>query len=174
MAKKVKKKKMIITSIIILILLILLIGHANAKMVAKINLKGNIEIANPILEIEGIESSKISAIEDTGYYEFKIRNYNENNISDVSQNYTIEVIDNQKEAIEIELYEQKIDEATNEIKEEKINMQENKTEPININGVQKEERNYKLKIKYNKSKSESEEDIAEDIQLKIHSEQQEV
>lgn len=173
MKKKAKKKKIIII-LISLILLILLIGHANAKMGAKINLKGNIEVANPILEIDGIESSKISAIEDTGYYEFKIRNYNENNISDVSQNYTIEVISSQKEALEIELYEQKIDEATNEIKEEKINMQENKTEPININGVQKEERNYKLKIKYNKSKSESEENIAEDIQLKIHSEQQEV
>ena len=88
MKKKAKKKKIIII-LISLILLILLIGHANAKMGAKINLKGNIEVANPILEIEGIESSKISAIEDTGYYEFKIRNYNENNISDVSQNYTI-------------------------------------------------------------------------------------
>ena len=122
------------------------------------------KIAVPVLEVQGTEVTKISEINNVGYYDFIVKNYNEQNISDVSQNYTIEIISNTDEAIEYELYNG----------EEKIELDDNKTENIYIKGLEKEEHAYRLKITYDETKTNSEENILEDVQVKIHSEQNRV
>ena len=62
------------------------------------------KIAVPVLEVEGDKTTKISAINNIGYYDFDVKNYNEKNISDVSQNYSIEIISKVDESIIFELY----------------------------------------------------------------------
>ena len=56
--------------------------------------------------------------------------------------------------------------------ENKIELADNKTEYIKISKNQKEEREYKIKILYDKSNKIAVEDILEKIQVKVHTEQE--
>lgn len=112
--------------------------------------------------MQGTEATKISEINNVGYYDFVVKNYNEKNISDVSQNYTIEIISNTNEAVEYELYNN----------EEKLELTDNKTNDIFIEGSEEKEHHYRLKITYDENKRNSEESILEDVQVKVHSEQE--
>lgn len=118
-------------------------------------------IAVPVLEVEGKETTKISAINSVGYYDFSVKNYNEKNISDVSQNYNIEIVSNSDETIEFELYRD----------DQPIVLNNNKTNNIYIEGIKEKEHNYRLKVSYDSSKNNSQKDILEDVQIKVHSEQ---
>ena len=55
--------------------------------------------------------------------------------------------------------------------ENKIDLKDNKTEYIQISKDAKEEREYKIKIKYDKNVNTSINDILEKIQVKVHTEQ---
>lgn len=132
---------------------------AKYEITKKLFVKSNIAV--PVLEVEGTEATKISDINNIGYYEFTVKNYNEKKVSDVSQEYNIEIVSNTDDTIEFELLEG----------DEPVNLYENKTENISIEGVKKEEHNYRLKVSYDSSKNNSEKDILEDVQIKVHSEQ---
>ena len=136
-------------------------GYVLAKYEMSKELTKSSKIAVPILEVEGTQSSKISAINNIGFYDFNVKNYNENKISDVSQNYNIEIISNADESIFFELYKG----------EEKVELKDNKTSNIYIEGTKEEKHEYRLKVIYDKTKSNSEKDILEDVQIKVHSEQ---
>ena len=56
--------------------------------------------------------------------------------------------------------------------ENKINLIDNKTEYIKISKDKKEERNYKIKITYDKNKTNTINDIMEKIQVRVHTEQE--
>ena len=75
--------------------------------------------------------------------------------------YYIEILSNTDDSINIELYQN----------ENKINLNNNRTEYIQISKDKKEEREYKIKITYDKNKSNSINDIMEKIQVKVHTEQ---
>lgn len=136
-------------------------GYVLAKYEMSKELTKSSKIAVPILEVEGTQSSKISAINNIGFYDFNVKNYNENKISDVSQNYNIEIISNADESIFFELYKGG----------EKVELKDNKTSNIYIEGTKEEKHEYRLKVIYDKTKSNSEKDILEDVQIKVHSEQ---
>ena len=95
-------------------------------------------------------------------YTFKVKNYNEKNkITETDLQYYIEILSNTDNSINIELYQN----------ENRINLNNNKTEYIQISKDKKEEREYKIKITYDKNKSNTINDIMEKIQVKVHTEQ---
>ena len=146
---------------ILLITIILTAPIVLAKYNTLEILKSNTEIAKPIFEVHGTESSKISAIHNTGYYEFTIKNFNETEVSEVGFLYTIEIIANVDESINFELY----------CEDQKVELQNLKTEQLSIEANKRIEQKYKLKVTYDDSLGEKGKDILEEVQIKVHSEQ---
>ena len=98
-----------------------------------------------------------------GEYIFKVRNYNnKDKVTETDLKYYIEISPKLDNSIELELYQD----------ENKIELSDNKTEYIKISKNQKEEREYKIKISYDKSNKIAVEDILEKIQVKVHTEQE--
>lgn len=157
----INKNKLKIIIILGIAFVIFFSGYCFAKYNISKKTSANSKIAVPVLEVEGTETTKISAINNIGYYDFKIKNYNEKNISDVSQNYSIEIIANTDDSISFELYNE----------DEEVTLTNNKTDNIYIEGTKEKEHSYRLKVTYDKTKSNAEKDILEDVQIKVHSEQ---
>lgn len=121
----------------------------------------SLEIATPIFIVEGTEKSKISAINNIGYYEFVIKNYNETQVSEIGFLYTIEIISNTDESVKFELYKDN----------EQVELENLKTGNLTINGNEKVEQKYKLRVTYDKNLGTQGKDILEEVQIKVHSEQ---
>lgn len=148
--------------VIFIIILLLFCGYSMAKSIEEFIIKGKAEIAEPILVVENNPSIDITALNNSGIYSFKIKNYNEKNqITQIDLKYYIEILSNIDDSINIELYQN----------ENKINFNNNRTEYIQISKDKKEEREYKIKITYDKNKSNTINDIMEKIQVKVHTEQ---
>lgn len=159
-----KKFSKLITGILILfiIMLTLFCGYSMAKMFDEVIIKGKAEIAEPILLIENNPSIDITALNNCGIYTFRVKNYNEQNkITETNLKYYIEILSNLDNSVNIELYQG----------ESKIELIDNKTEYIYISKEQKQEKEYKIIIKYDKEKSNSIGDIMEKIQVRVHTEQ---
>ena len=135
-----------------------------AKYIQYIEVKSSTEIAKPVFIVEGTEQSKINSINNIGYYEFYVRNYNETEISDIGFNYIIEVISKQDKSITFELYKG----------DENIVLENLKTEKMYIGANEKIEQKYKLKVTYNKDLNEIGKDILQEVQIKVHSEQEKI
>ena len=130
------KKSLII---IIIFFIILIINNKNiAKYIEKININSETKIAKPIINIEQDEKIIITKIdlEKEIEYKFKIKNYNENEISNIEFLYYIQ--------IESDITEELIDYKLIDLEEDKeIKLINNKTNDIKIlNG--KYEKEYKL------------------------------
>lgn len=114
--------------------------------------------------MEGKDATKISEINNIGYYEFSIKNFKESNISETGFLYTIEILSNTDESIQFELYNE----------ESQIELNNLKTQPIMIRGNEKEEQKYKLKVIYDNEKGTVGKNILEEVQIKVHSEQEKI
>ena len=132
-----------------------------AKYITIDKINGEFAIATPIFIVEGKETTKISKINNIGYYEFTIKNFNETKISETGFLYTIEILSNIDESIQFELYNN----------DKQILLKNLKTEQLSIIGNEKVEEKYKLKVIYDSQKATSRKDILEDVQIKVHSEQ---
>ena len=159
---KIKPNKLKVTISIILILILAFSGLCIAKYKVTSKIIGGNKVAVPVLIVEGTEEQKISALNNTGTYSFIVKNYNNEQVSDVAQKYSIEIITNSDDAIQFKLYREN----------EEIELENKKTEPIYIGNTNEEEHEYELKISYDRTKNISKTDILEDVQLKIHSEQE--
>ena len=135
-----------------------------AKYIQYVEVKSSTEIAKPVFIVEGTEQSKINSINNIGYYEFYVRNYNETEISDIGFNYIIEVVSKQDKSITFELYKE----------DENIVLEDLKTEKMYIGANEKLEQKYKLKVIYNKDLNEIGKDILQEVQIKVHSEQEKI
>ncbi len=155
--------KVITTFIIVIItILLLLCGYSMAKVIDQVIINGKAQIAEPILLVENNPSIDITAVNNYGTYVFKVKNYNEQNkITEVDLKYYIEILSNVDESINIKLYEG----------EKEIELKNNKTEYMQISKLQKQDKEYKIVIKYDKNKLNSISDIMEKIQVKVHTEQ---
>ena len=142
----------------------LFIPQTYAKYITSKKINKTLDVAKPVFVVEGEETTKISKINNIGYYEFSIKNFNETNISEVGFIYTIEIISDKHESIQFELYKE----------EDIIKLDNLKTEPISIGGKEKIEQKYKLKVVYDSSKSKEGNDILEEVQIKVHSEQEKI
>ena len=161
---KIKKNKPILITmgiIIMILLIILLMPKTLAKYTSTDKIMGNMDIAKPIFYVEGKETTKINSINDIGYYEFSVKNYDDDQISDVDFEYTIEVVSKTDDFIKFELYKN----------EQKIELEDLKTDVMSIKGNEQTEEKYKLKVMYDESKGTIVKDILEDVQIKVHSEQ---
>lgn len=162
--KQINKKRMIIMMSIIIFTLVVCTPMVFAKYNATDILKSSNKIAKPIFMVEGTETSKISEINSVGYYEFTIKNFNELEVSEVGFLYTIEVISNTDDSIQFELYNG----------EKQIPLENLKTDKLSISGNERTEQKYKLKVTYDSSKGAKGKDILEEVQIKVHSEQEKI
>ena len=137
-------------------------GVSIGKAVYNTNIKNNTKIAKPILEVEKDSEVIITEENKKGEYTFTIKNYNQaEEISQVDLTYYIEILENDLDnAIQYQLYKD------NEI----VDLKENRTETMTFRKDLKEKQQYTLKVTYDDSKMTIE-DIIQDIQIKVHSEQ---
>ena len=141
----------------------MLCGYSMAKCIDEYIIKGRMKIAEPILEIENDPIINITESQNYGEYIFKIRNYNnKEKITETDLKYYIEISPKLDNSINLELYQN----------EDEIKLTDNKTEYIKISKDQKEEREYKIKITYDKNNTVEVGDILEQIQVKVHTEQE--
>ena len=160
---KNRKKEITIIFIITLILLFFFSGFSMGKGYTKKDVKGNAEIAKPILEVENAGNLEITNTNNKGIYEFNVRNYNEQGeITDVDLEYYVEILDN------IENNSTKIRLLKND---KEIEIKENKTAKFILTKDEEKQDNHKLEITYDKTKNINMEDIIKQLQIKVHSEQ---
>lgn len=158
-SNKLKIKKV---SIIFLISLIIFSGYSMAKYAGSIRIKGSAQIAEPILVVENDPTINITETNPEGEYIFKVKNYNKlGKVTDVDLKYYIEILPNSSGIINIELYQN----------DRKIELNDNKTEYIEISKDKKEEREYKVKLTFNKD-TEVKNDVVDKIQIRVHTEQE--
>lgn len=135
-----------------------------AKYISIEKVSSALKIEQPIFIVEGNQTTKISDINNVGYYEFTIKNFNETNISQIGFLYTIEIIADTDESIKYELYHG----------EEILPLENLKTHQLSIKGKEKIEEKYKLKVTYDSEKATEESDITKEVQVKVYSEQEKI
>lgn len=158
---KNKKKEIIIIFSLIIILILFFSGFSIGKAYSNTQINGVSEVAMPILQVENGETLKINNKNNEGTYDFKIKNYDEEGkINQVDMDYYIEILPIDNEAISFELYKEN----------EKVEITDNKTTKFTLEKGTKKEDNYKIKIIYDENKNTTE-NIFEEVQIKVHSEQ---
>ena len=158
-----KYSKLLTTIFIISIISVLLFcGYSMGKSIEEYIIKCKAQIAEPILVVENNPSIDITALNNNGIYTFRVKNYNEENqVTQIDLKYYIEILHNENDLVNIELYEN----------ENKIDLNNNKTEYMQISKDKKEEKEYKIKITYNKDEANTINDIMEKIQVRVYTEQ---
>ncbi len=161
------RKKLLLVIIIITVLAILFLsGFSLGKAYSKTDIQGISKIAEPILDVENGSKIQINNKNTEGNYEFKVKNFKQDDnrtiLTDVGMNYYIEVLNTPHEAIELELYRG----------DEKIDLVQNKTKTFFMSKDIEQEDSYIMKIKYNKNLNKSMSDIMQELQIKVHAEQE--
>lgn len=157
--QKRNSKKIGIFILLLLLLFISLIGITFARYQANIKGKAMATIANPVFEVRKEESLLLTAVAPKASYVFEVRNYDEKDINEVDMEYYIEIIANTDKSILFELYQGN----------NKIPLENNKTQKIILKKENKEDHKYRLDIIYDKNKTQSEQDMKEKVEIKIHS-----
>lgn len=157
---KNKRKMLIILLISAFIITTFNIGYAKYMETKEIEVSA--KIAKPIIILEEGNKVIINDNNKEAEYKFKVKNFNKKeDFSDVKMNYTMEITGNEDESIIYKLYEG----------EKEIPLVNNKTEKIKMGNKEKEEHNYILKIKYDKTRNVKKEDLSENLHILLHSEQ---
>ena len=126
----------------------------------QINVKG--EVAEPIVVVENNPKINLTATEKEGTYKFFVKNYNDSEkITQVDMKYSIEILSKLDDAISVKILKNNTE----------IQMNNNKSEEFLLSKDNKQKDEYKVEIKYDKEKSTSIEEIIQDLQIKVHSEQ---
>ncbi len=157
--KEKKKTKRLLFLLIFLILLGMLVGVSLAKCEVQIQGQAFANIAKPILEIRKEQSLFITAQSPRAVYEFEIRNYQEEEVNQVEMEYYLEIVTPKNEAIHFTLYQG----------ETQIPLVENKTEKIKLEKEEKQIHSYRLEIHYDQTKQNTQQDIVQNVEIKIHS-----
>jgi len=160
--KKVNKLKLILIASILF--LISFTSYCMAKYQVSSNIVEGNKVAMPILKFEGSEAIQIDSINTSGKYRFSIKNYDDKNVSDVSQNYIIEIKSNTNKEIEFKLYRDN----------KEVGIENKKTKEIHIENSKKIVHEYELEINYLKDRDTSETDIVEDVYINVHSVQEKI
>lgn len=159
---KEKTRELTIMGVTVMVLFLFFSGCSIGKAISNTQINGNAEISEPIVVVENMPEVNLTATNNEGYYYFIVKNYNEhNNVTQIDMKYYIEVLNNTKEEIIIKIYKDN----------KEIKLENNKSEEFLLEKSNKQTDQYKLEIKYDKTKNTSTEDIMQDIQIKVHSEQ---
>ena len=158
----IKKKKILVNTIVFAVIILFISTNiVYAKYITTDKYTSKFSVATPIFRVEGEEIARINDINNVGYYEFSIKNFNESKISEVGFLYTIEIISDTDESIQFELYNQ----------ESQIPLNNLRTGKLLIKGNEKQEQKYKLKVIYDEIDKNLEKSIEEKVQIKVCSEQ---
>ena len=160
--KAINKKYILLFLLFIILIIFLFSKNSLGKQMSNTKINTNSEIAKPILIVENNPAIDITNKNNKGYYDFKIKNYNElGEINEIELRYNIEILNEENKAIKFKLYKG----------EEDLLLEKNKTKDMIIKKNEKQEENYKLEITYDKNLVSSLEDIIQNVQIKVHSEQ---
>lgn len=165
MKGKFKNKRREITLVIVssMVLIFFFSGFSLGKGFSKTNIEGDSEIAEPILKVESDQKIQMQHLEDTGIYQFKVKNYDATGkITQVDLEYYIEILSDINENINLKIYKEN----------QELNINGNKTEKFLVTKEQEQEDNYKIEITCDKTASI--EEIMQEIQIKVHSEQKKI
>lgn len=158
---ELKKKKVIklILTIILIIIAVFLFSFWSVRTFAKnkeiVESNGVSEVAKPIFVVDGAENIKIDGIEDT-VYNFSVRNYEGNQISEVGLRYFVEIVNFSGANLEFILVKDG----------QTVKLEKNKSELMNLKNAEKQEDCYQLQIKYGDN-SNAVSDIHGNIQIKV-------
>lgn len=160
--KKIKRRNITLIILILMVFLLFFSGYSLGKGLSKTNIEANAKIAEPILIVENSQPVTITTTNNKGLYNFKIKNYNETGkITDISLKYTIEILSN-IEGVQYKLYKN----------DQEIAIQNKKTEEFILTNKEIQEDLYRLEIEYLHENTTT--DIFENIQIKVHSEQEKI
>lgn len=162
-----KNKKREITLVVVssMVLALFFSGYSMGKGFTSVDIYTNAKIAKPILMVENSPVIKVDGRKEKEYYDFKVKNYNEKGeITQIDLEYNIEILSQVERAICFKLYNNN----------HEIVLENNKTTNRKLQKENKQEEYYRLEIIYDKTKNNNSDDIIQDVQIKVHSEQMRV
>ena len=160
--KKIKTRELTIIFIIMITLLLFFSGYSLGKVYQITDIQVSGEVAKPVLVVENNPVVEMDGKKEKEYYNFKVKNSRQTGeINQVELEYYIEILTKTDESISFKLYKDN----------KEIPLDNNKTSNITMKKGELQEDNYKLEIVYDKTKNYSVDDIVQDIQIKVHSEQ---
>lgn len=157
----IKKKKIIkailaIIFVIIIILFWLIFGEKTFAKHIKTVASDNIEkIAKPVFVVDGSPNIKIDGIHDT-LYDFNVKNYDDTQVSQVDLDYYIEIVNDSEADLGFELTKNG----------QVVELNDNKSNLIELSSLYKQNDNYKLQIKNNNNPNIAS-DIKGNVQIKV-------
>lgn len=162
---KNKRKEILILVIVIIVIILFFSGYSLGKEYSSTFIETHAKIAEPILIVENNPTIEVNGKQEKEYYKFKVKNYRETGeITQVDLTYNIEILTQTQESISFKLYKDN----------EEIPLENNKTANMELTKEKIQEDCYELEILYDKTKNKSIEDIIQDVQIKVHSEQLDV
>lgn len=160
--KKIKKREITLMCVVAMVMILFLSGCSIGKALASTHIKTTGSVAEPVVIVENGSEIKLTATQNEGNYAFSVKNYDETGkINQVNMKYHIEILTKKEDAISIKLLKNN----------QEISMKNNISEEFLLPKQNRQKDEYKIEIKYDKNKSTSIEDIMQDIQIKVHSEQ---
>ncbi len=165
--RKIKNKKRELTLILVssMVLGLFFSGYSMGKEASSTTVETKAKIAEPILIVENNPIVEVNGKKQKEYYEFKVKNYKENGeVTQIDLVYHIEILSEIEEAISFKLYKNN----------QEIPLENNKTTDMKLEKENQQEDVYQLEIIYDKTKNQSIEDIIQEVQIKVHSEQMKV
>ncbi len=137
-------------------------GSSMGKQFSSTNIETSSKIAEPIITVENSPVIKIDGKKEREYYNFKIKNYKEDGeVTQIDLVYHLEILFQTDKAISFKLYKDN----------EEISLENNKTTDMKLKKQIGQEDDYQLEIIYDKTKNCSSDDMIQDVQIKVHSEQ---
>lgn len=162
--KKIKNRKRELTLVLVstMVLALFFSGYSMGKEYSSTSIEASSKIAEPILIVENNPVVEINGKKQKEYYEFKVKNYRENGeVTQIDLAYNIEILSKTEKTISFKLYKN----------DQEIPLENNKTTDMKLEKENRQEDCYQLEIIYDKTKSYSIEDIIQEVQIKVHSEQ---
>lgn len=159
---KNKRKEILIIVSVIIVIILFFSGYSLGKEYSSTFIETHAKIAEPILIVENNPTIEVNGKQEKEYYKFKVKNYKETGeITQVDLTYNIEILTEEQESISFKLYKEN----------EEIILNDNKTADMKLTKEKIQEDCYELELLYDKSKNKSIEDIIQNVQIKVHSEQ---
>jgi hypothetical protein len=137
---KIKDKKREITLVLIILMVFILFftGYSFGKGSSKIDVEADGKIAEPILIVENNEPVSLSNTNTSGYYDFIVKNYNEEEkVTDIKLEYYVEILGTANESITYKLYKN----------DEEVELQNQKTNNFTLTNMEKQEDKYRLEVR---------------------------
>ena len=137
-------------------------GCSIGKQLSSTNIETSSKIAEPIVIIENSPIVKVDGKQEKEYYSFKIKNYKDNGeVTQIDLVYYLEILFQTDEAIYFKIYRDN----------EEIPLENNKTTDMKLKKEIVQQDEYQLEIIYDKTKNQASDEIFQDIQIKVHTEQ---